>query len=417
MSYSADDASGEPSRGGGGWFVSAILVVFVWVGLSAAAYYFLSGPTPPRNDAPPVAKGPADPASPPLALPPAAAAGRTTIGVAYGTEKERWLKAAAEAFAQTEAGRSIAVELYPMGSLEGAHAVLKGDERLHVWCPAASMYRDVFLLEWKIDHVGEPILKEEVLALSPMVFVFWKERSDAFLKKYGAVSFRTVGEALAAEGGWGGVANEPEWGLFKFGHAHPNQSNSGLSALVLAAYDFHDRSTRLTRGDVVRPDFQKWLSTFERGVSGLGKSTGSQMREMVLKGPSSYDALLVYENVAIDYLKNAEGRWGSLRISYPKRNLWNDNPYYILNTKWTTPAHHKAAEAFLAFLMSEPMQRQSMEHGFRPGNPAVAIKTPDSPFVKFAPYGVQIDVPEICETPPPEVLDELLAYWQRAVGR
>ena len=46
----------------------------------------------------------------------------------------------------------------------------------------------------------------------------------------------------------------------------------------------------------------------------------------MLKGPSSYDAVFVYESVAIDYLKNAEGRWGALHIIYPAYNMWNDNP-------------------------------------------------------------------------------------------
>ena len=34
------------------------------------------------------------------------------------------------------------------------------------------------------------------------------------------------------------IAGKPEWGLFKFGHTHPDQSNSGLLTLVLMAYEF-----------------------------------------------------------------------------------------------------------------------------------------------------------------------------------
>ena len=70
------------------------------------------------------------------------------------------------------------------------------------------------------------------------------------------------------------------------------------------------------------------------------------MREMVLKGPSSYDAALVYESVAIDYLKNAEGRWGPIHVIYPEYNIWNDNPYYILNASWSSDDQRKAAQHF-----------------------------------------------------------------------
>ena len=58
---------------------------------------------------------------------------------------------------------------------------------------------------------------------------------------------------------------------------------------------------------------QDRLIEFQSGVSGLSHSTGDMMKEMVLKGPTSYDGLMVYESVAIDYLAKAEGRWDQLR--------------------------------------------------------------------------------------------------------
>jgi hypothetical protein len=250
-----------------------------------------------------------------------------------------------------------------------------------------------------------------------MVFVMWKERADAFTQKFPEVSFQSVSDALHAEGGWEGIAAKPEWGLFKFGHTHPNQSNSGLMSLVLMCYNYHNKLDGLSRGDVVNPEFQKWLTKLERGVSGLSNSTGNMMREMVLKGPSSFDALMVYESVAIDFLKNAEGRWGALRVFYPDLNIWNDNPYYVLETEWTTPEHQQAAAIFLQFLMSDRVQLESLEHGFRPGNPRVPVKSAESPFVKFQNNGLQVDLLKVCQPPPPDVINELSTFWSRAVGR
>src|SRR5262245_15130959 len=74
------------------------------------------------------------------------------IGIAYGTEKKRWLEWAAGEFAKTDAGARIKVNLIPMGSLEGAQAILKGDSRIHVWSPASALYKDVFVQEWTIQH-------------------------------------------------------------------------------------------------------------------------------------------------------------------------------------------------------------------------------------------------------------------------
>ncbi len=342
---------------------------------------------------------------------------RVEIGIAYGTEKERWLQWAVEQFARTEEGRRIKVDLIPMGSLEGAQAVLRGDRRINVWSPASSLYKDIFAQDWQVQHgADKPILREENLALSPMVLVMWAERYEAFAKKYGEASFRTLGQALAETGGWQAIAGKPEWGLFKLGHTHPNESNSGLATLVLMAYDYHGKSRDLTLKDILDPGFQTWAQGFERGVSGLSNSTGNLMREMVLKGPSAFDAVVVYESVAIDYLKNAEGRWGELRVVYPKQNLWSENPYYVLNAPWSTPGQREAAGKFLDFLLGETIQKQSLVHGFRPGNPAVPVRFPGSPFEAYKRFGLSIDLGAMCAAPKAEILNNLLQWWQRSVG-
>ncbi|MGB7847564.1 MAG: extracellular solute-binding protein, partial [Candidatus Acidiferrum sp.] len=281
---------------------------------------------------------------------------------------------------------------------------------------ASALYKDTFVQEWQVKYSQNPILKEEPLALSPMVFVFWDERYQAFLPKYKTASFATLGQALQEKGGWESIAQKPEWGLFKLGHTHPNESNSGLMTIVLAAYSYQKKTKDLELKDVVDVGFQNWLQNFERGVSGLSNSTGNMMREMVLKGPSSYDALIVYESVAIDYLKNAEGRWGQLRVVYPEYNAWNDNPYYIIDAPWSSKDQRKAAETFLQFLLSEPIQKESLNHGFRPANPSVPVKFADSPFVKYADYGIKVDLGKICDPPRGEVVNNLLQSWQRSQG-
>src|SRR5271165_5254959 len=338
------------------------------------------------------------------------------IGIAYGTEKQRWLEWAVSEFAKTSDGKRITVNLIPMGSLEGAHAILSGDKRINVWSPASAAYKDIFVQEWQVKYSGDPIVKEEPLALTPMVFVVWDERYQAFIQKYKVMSLDTVNQALQEKTGWDAIAHQPDWGLFKFGHTHPNESNSGLMTLVLAAYAFHHKTKDLSVRDVVNADFQQWLTSLERSTSGFSNSTGNMMKEMVLKGPSSYDALMVYESVAIDYLKNAEGRWGELRVVYPEYNAWNDNPYYIINAPWSTPEQRKAAQTFLDFLLTEPIQKESLTHGFRPANPNVPVKFPESPFVKYADYGIRVDLAKICDPPRGEVVNNLLQSWQRSQG-
>ncbi len=398
-----------PTTPGLTWLGKLVVVAFVGACLYGA-YWFLygEGSLPGLGGPTPGPKTSSSAAPAPSAL---------KIGIAFGTEKKRWLKWAVERFAETPEGKHIQIDLIPMGSLEGAQAILRGDERVHVWSPASSVYKDVFVQEWQVQRGGDPILREEALALTPMVFVMWEARYQAFVKRYGELSFATIAQGLAERGGWATIADKPEWGLFKFGHTHPNLSNSGLMTLLLMAYHRSDKCRDLKLADILDAHFQDWLYAVEAGVTGLSNSTGNMMREMVLKGPSSFDALFVYENVAIDYLKNAEGRWGTLHVEYPVRNMWNDNPYYIVDVPWSDAAHRKAAGQFLDFLLSEPVQQQALVHGFRPGNPSVPIKGPDSPFTRYAKYGVRVDLATTCEPPGAEVINNLLATWQRSQGR
>jgi hypothetical protein len=245
-----------------------------------------------------------------------------------------------------------------------------------------------------------------------MVFVMWQSRHAPFVKKYGKVTFKSIGRAISEPGGWQTISGESSWGRFKFGHTHPNRSNSGFLTLVLMAYEFSGQERNLSLADISRPAYVEWLHKFEQGVVGssgsLSHSTGTLMREMVLRGPSQYDCVLVYENLTIDYLEAARDRWGELKVDYPDPNIWNEHPYYILDVPWSDASHRAAAGEYLTFLMSRPVQVRALEHGFRPGNPEVSIRSPDSPLIRHSVQGLRIDLPRMCEPPRAETVKRLL---------
>src|SRR5262249_54341107 len=147
----------------------------------------------------------------------AASASPVEIGIAYGTEKQRWLQEAVTDFAAVPEGKNIKINLIPMGSIEGGQAGAQHeDQRISVWAPASSLYKPAFVADWQRKHTGQsPIVASESLCLTPMVFVFWKERYDAFIAKYKMVSFSTIGEAMQMKQGWSDIAGKPEWGRFR----------------------------------------------------------------------------------------------------------------------------------------------------------------------------------------------------------
>jgi len=334
------------------------------------------------------------------------------IGVAYGTEKRKWFEWAVQEFARTEAGRRIKVDLIPMGSIEGARAVLNSDRRIHVWSPASSLVEGLLTGPWEREHEKTPIVSDAPLALTPMVVVMWQDRYEPFAAKYQEVSFKTIGEALDETTGWAAIAGKPEWGPFTFGHTLPTSSNSGLMSLVLMAYDYWGEQRRIKPKQVMDAGFLEWLESVEEYMDVEERSTGKLMTRMLRFGSSELNGVMVYENLALSNLKTAEGRWGKLKVIYPTRSVWCDNPFYILDVPWSDSAHQRAAAAFQNFLLSPKAQRVARDkYLFRPASVDVPIVEPGSPFAKLKGV-VQMDVTTI-RRPKGKVLEQLIQVWKR----
>ena len=137
----------------------------------------------------------------------------------------------------------------------------------------------------------------------------WEERYQAFLQKYKEFRSTTITQ-LSRKKRLGRHRRTSGMGALQV-RPHPAQrielrpDDPGAGRV-----SYQHKTEDLTLKDILDVGFQDWLQKMERGVTGMSNSTGNMMREMVLKGPSSYDSLFVYESVTIDYLKNAEGRWG-----------------------------------------------------------------------------------------------------------
>lgn len=334
------------------------------------------------------------------------------VGVAYGTEKRKWLEWAVAEFAKTDAGENIKIKLIPMGSIEGARAVVNGDRRIHVWSPASSLVESMLSDPWEREHGKTPILSDAPLALTPMVVVMWEDRYQAFMAKYQQLNFKTIGEALLEPTGWAAIADQPAWGPFTFGHTMPTHSNSGMLTLVLMAYDYWGEQRKLKAKQVMDAGFLEWLAAVEDYMSVDETSTGKLMTQMLRFGPSELAGVMVYENLALSNLKTAEGRWGKIKVSYPSRSVWNDNPFYILDVPWSDQSHQKAAAEFQRFLLSPKAQRVARDkYLFRPANVEVPIVEPGSPFAQLDGV-VEIDVPTI-RRPKGAVLEQLLQVWKR----
>ncbi|WNG19634.1 substrate-binding domain-containing protein [Cystobacter fuscus] len=347
----------------------------------------------------------------------------TEISFLYSTEKKEWVEAAVAGFQQENP--SIRVKLIGKGSLESAQALLDGKEKPTVWSPADSAVLRMLESDWSTDPQRGQLFATsgddapQPLVITPLVFVVWEDRAEVLQKvSGGAVSWKSIHKAVASDQGWPAIGGRPEWGFVKLGHTDPTRSNSGLQAMLLATLEFHGKRSGLTVGDLLKPEYQTWVKELEKGVTRFETSTGTFMTDMVRFGPSKYDVAVVYENLAISQLANAQGRWGNLKVYYPALTLWSDHPAALVQADWVTPEQKDAARGLLTYLRSRPVQERALAFGFRPADPSVPIKTQDAanPFTRLAPQGIQVDVPPVAEVPEGPVVRNLLTMWSRVVG-
>src|SRR5262249_4436427 len=152
----------------------------------------------------------------------------------------------------------IKVALKGTGSLDGAQDILDGKEKPTIFSPADSLVLNMLSSDWELKN-HEKLFSEgenqpRQLMITPLVFVIWEERANALLKaSKGAISWKTIHEAVASPQGWPAVGGKAEWGFVKLGHTDPTRSNSGLQALLLMTLEYYQKTTGLEIADVLAP--------------------------------------------------------------------------------------------------------------------------------------------------------------------
>ena len=330
------------------------------------------------------------------------------VRLTYSTEKELWLKDAATRFAATSphiGGRPIQIVLESKGSREMVTDIVQGSDQPTAVSPASMVQIDQLRTAW-LTAKGNLIIAPDApksLVITPLVLLAWKDRARPLEQAPPGGFWRAIQAALAA----------PD-SQMHFGHTNPETSNSGFQTLLLLADGYGDLSEEKARS----AEFQAWLRGVEHAVPSDEDSTGKLMTDMLRFGPSKYDFVAIYENLAIEAMGSpAAGGNGGLRVFYPPATLLSDHPYAVLSAPWVTSDQRQAAGQFRDFLLSREIQQIALQqYGFRPASQQVQIDPGDrsSPFGRYAANGVQLGMPSQLRIPPGEVIDALIAAWKSA---
>jgi Ca-activated chloride channel family protein len=341
---------------------------------------------------------------------------KISISVVYGSEKQAWLdplvKQYNDAQNKTSGGKIIVVQATAMGSIESVRGIIDGSIQPTVWSPASSIYIPVANSEWKKSNTDDLVTgSPRDLVLSPVVIAMWRPMAQALGWPDKTLGWQDIAQLATSKEGWSAYGH-PEWGNFKFGHTHPNYSNSGIVSIIAETYAGLNKQKGLTENDLNSPDLKAFMANVESSVIHYGSSTGFFSDRMFERGPSYLSAAVLYENLIVaQETKRVNGQSSQIPVVaiYPKEGtFWSNHPYVILNTTWVTVEQKEAAQLFETFLLDKPQQLKALEYGFRPADPSIPLTSPLD-----AEHGVDPTQPKtILELPNASVIEGIQSLWR-----
>ena len=344
----------------------------------------------------------------------ASSADKVELTFTYGSEKEDWIKEATASFNADAAkgsvrGKRIVVQAIPMGSGECIDELIEGTRKAHLASPASGAFIKLGNARRRAKTGKDLIESTENLVLSPVVIALWKPMAQALGVGTKPVGWSDLLALARSEQGWAGY-DKPQWGRFKFGHTHPQFSNSGLISLFAEVYAAAGKTSGLKLEDLAKPEVARFVGDIERSVVHYGSSTGFFGKKMFANGPEYLSAAVLYENMIIEANSGKYSLQFPLTAVYPKEGtFWSDHPAGIVEREWVTPEHREAAKVYLQFLLQRPQQERAMFYGFRPASPEIALSEPID-----AAHGVNPKEPQTTlEVPSAEVIDGVVQLWQK----
>ncbi len=307
------------------------------------------------------------------------------LSMAYGSEKQAWIEDVVKDFNNhnyAACDGPITVKATPMGSGASEQQILDGTLQPDIWSPAGGVWLTLLNSQWREKHgsdlIGTGTNDTPSLVSSPVVIAMWKPQAEALGWPNKPIGWADIAKLSTDPQGWN-TYGHPEFGQFKFGHTHPDYSNSGLDAVIAMNYAATNKARGLTADDINSQATRDFVTNVESSVIHYGDSTGFFADKMFKNGPGYLSAAVMYESLVIG--ANDGKTYPKLAYPvvsiYPKEGTFNsDHPFAVLQGNWVTPVKKVAAQAFRNFLLAPEQQSKALRYGFRPADVNVKLTAP-----------------------------------------
>jgi Ca-activated chloride channel family protein len=293
--------------------------------------------------------------------------------------KKEWVDAVTEAFHRSQptvGGRPIHVTVSHMRTGESRQNILDGKEKPTIWGPAGASWVDLMNRDWQLrEH--QPFLEEvRPTVRTGLVIALWEPMARAMGWPEKQIGWSDLVRVASDPRGWAAY-HHPEWGAFRFGHAHPDYSNSAMLSVVSEIYAAAGKTRGLTPADLEKPAVRKAVQTTERAIVHYGESSSWLVEKLCTNGPAYLSALTVYESSVVKANSKYPDKPFRLVAVYPKEGtFWETHPAGIVNAAWVSAEQRDAAKQYLEFLAAPDQQARASEFGFRPTRKGVALAAP-----------------------------------------
>ena len=313
---------------------------------------------------------------------PEAPAGSVVVDIASSNTKENWIDVLIEQFNSEgrtiASGEAIFVRATHVTSGGSQRDILAGKIQPQVWSPGDQSWVAGANEVWQ-DRTGRPLVAEACPStiLAPSGFAMWRPMAEALGWPDTPISWDDLVDLSADPNGWSSLGH-PEWGQFKFGHAHPAYSNVGLQMMTALAYSTVGSIAGLSPDEVFSETVVDAFSRVEQNTYHYGIQSRNLINLMVLRGPNYLHAVTTSEaeTLKTNFERGTELRFPLVFIFPAEGTFWSEHPYCILDTDWVTPEQAEAADIFLDYLLDPGQQALAIDNYLRPVDQTIPLHSP-----------------------------------------
>lgn len=335
-----------------------------------------------------------------------------TLNISFysSSAKKNWVNEMVRSFndARHKVGDKIVrVTAFHVNSGDSLDDLKAGKIKPDLWSPGDESWLQLGTAHWR--NVKQKPLFENFIPLVniPLVIAMWEPMAKA-LGHPNPIGWKDIAALAADPRGWA-THGHPEWGKFRWGHAHPD-ANSGFLTIVSEVYAALGKTEGITTEDLKNPEVVSFLTEFEGAVEHYGLSNSWIDDLMHTKGPAYLSAAVQYENTIIETNQKHGNKPFKLVAVYPKEGaFWTRHPVAVIQEDWMTPEKEEACKMFIDFLLSEPAQRRAMEMGQRPITKDLQLA---DPFDDQHGVNPQVAEDKMFKVPEEDVLKRIRDLWE-----